>query len=220
MTFAVSLVLGFYSILRTGEILGLRASQLMVDSKATKVVVSLGMTKGGKRQGAAESTVVGYDLAVFFLSHWKRLAKPHTPFAVNPAHWRSLFNQALVALKVEKFGFRPYSLRRGGATWWFSKHHSLDKILLQGRWQTPKTARMYLNEGLAVLAELQLPPSLPALAPFLHVFHRNQSSFTPSTLEPPLSKGSPGGRGKRPKRSAMKRQKFSVCEVSGGEGLD
>ena len=207
VTFAVSLILGFYAMLRTGEILGLRASQLMVDAKSTKVVVSLGMTKGGKRQGAAESTVVGYDLAVFFLAHWKRLAQPTTPFAHSAANWRALFNKSLQSLKLDQFGFRPYSLRRGGATWWFSKHHSLDKILLQGRWQTPKTARMYLNEGLAVLAELQLPPSLPSLAPFLQVFHRNKTSFTPSTLEPPSTKGSTGGRGKRPKRSAMKRQK-------------
>ena len=81
-----------------------------------------------------------------------------------------MFNKALDSLNLTSFQFRPYSLRRGGATWWFGRHHSLDKILLDGRWQAPRTARIYLNEGLSVLAELQLPATLPSLAPFLKIF--------------------------------------------------
>ena len=30
---------------------------------------------------------------------------------------------------IEDHQFRPYSLRRGGATFWFSRHQSLDRIL-------------------------------------------------------------------------------------------
>ena len=85
------------------------------------------------------------------------------------------------------------------ATWWFSRHHSLDKILLQGRWQAPKTARIYLNEGLAVLAEM---------APFLKVFHHYRLSPNFKTLEPPcLRQGRTGGRGKRPKKGTKKPKK-------------
>ena len=199
-SFGVSLLLGYYAMLRTGELLGLTASHLLCDSKQTKVVISLGLTKGGKRQGATESCVVGYDLVVRFLSQWKALASPTLGFSSSPAHWRSLFNQALEALKLQDFLFRPYSLRRGGATWWFTRHHSLDQILIQGRWQAPKTARIYLNEGLAVLAELQLPRTLPSLSPFLLIFHRYQTTHLP-TLEPPCKKhGRSGGRGKGPKK--------------------
>ena len=211
-TFAVSLLLGYYGMLRTGEILELRASQLLCEVSQSKVLVSLGMTKGGKRQGAAESAIIGYDLVVKFVRHWKLLAPDKTPLATSAANWRSLFNSALEALKLQDMGFRPYSLRRGGATWWFSKHHSLDKILLQGRWQTPKTARIYINEGLSILAELSLPPSLPSLSPFLHVFTQQRNRLTISTLEPP--NGSSGGRGKASKRrpkqgSSMKRHRRS-----------
>ena len=100
----------------------------------------------------------------------KSLAAPSTPFARNAAQWRAQFNEALQALNLGEYGFRPYSLRRGGATFWFSRHHSLDKILLQGRWQAAKTARIYINEGLSILAEMSLPPSHPSLRPFLSVF--------------------------------------------------
>eukprot|EP00438_Fugacium_kawagutii_P021703 Skav224769 [mRNA] locus=scaffold1604:630943:636934:- [translate_table: standard] len=63
VTFAVSLILGFYGMLRTGEILGLRSHHLSTEDTHQRVVVSLGLTKGGKRQGAAESVVIGYDIA-------------------------------------------------------------------------------------------------------------------------------------------------------------
>ena len=213
-TFGVSLLLGYYAMLRTGELIGLRASRLFCQPNATKVIVSLGFTKGGKRQGAAESVVVGFDWVVRVLKHWHSRATSTTPFATTPARWRKLFNESLEALKLTKFGFRPYSLRRGGATWWFSKHHSLDQILIQGRWQAAKTARFYLNDGLAVLAELQLPATSPTLRPFLHVFSKHQLKPSFPTLEPPSSKGRKGGRGKGKPKSLIQRRFLFIRFIS------
>ena len=212
-SFGVSLMLGYYAMLRTGELLGLRATHLLCDKSQAKVIISLGLTKGGKRQGAAESCVVGYDVVVKLLQQWRSIASPTTGFAQNPARWRALFNQALESLKLTHFGFRPYSLRRGGATWWFSRHHSLDKILVQGRWQAPKTARIYINEGLSVLAELQLPPSLPSLSPFLTFFRNHTRSPSFKTLEPPRkTRGRSGGLGRKLKGGKRQRK---IC----GDGL-
>ena len=211
-SFAVSLLIGFYGMLRTGEILNIRSSQIYCDDSHSKTIISLGFTKGGKRQGAAESAIIGYDMVVAFISRWKRLAKPSTYLTHSPAHWRGLFNQALTSLKLEAFGFRPYSLRRGGATWWFGRHHSLDKILIQGRWSAPKTARLYINEGLATLAEMKLPQSHPSLTPFLHVFSQHRSRISCTTLEPPCKQGSSGGRGKG-KSSKQKVKKAQVITI-------
>ena len=192
--FAVSLLIGFYGMLRTGEVLGCRRNHFLAEASGRRVVLSLGLTKGGKRMGAAESVILAHDILLPPLLRWMNKAKSGDPLTVSPARWRKLFNDALEALKVTSFGFRPYSLRRGGATWWFSKHHSLDRILVQGRWQAAKTARVYINEGLAVLAELRLPVNDPRLTPFLTVFksHLLKPSF--STLEPPS--GRVGGRGR------------------------
>ena len=110
-SFAVSLLVGYYSMLRTGELLDLRNSAILSNSKSTQVLISLGMTKGGKRQGAAESVILGYEPAVHFVQRWKQLAAPSTPVARSPSAWRSLFNECLSALGVLDFGFRPYSLR-------------------------------------------------------------------------------------------------------------
>eukprot|EP00438_Fugacium_kawagutii_P036449 Skav224179 [mRNA] locus=scaffold257:56221:60355:- [translate_table: standard] len=194
VTFGISLLLGFYGMLRTGEILSLRSNHLSCEPTHQRVVVSFSLTKGGKRQGAAESVVLGYDVVVEFLKKWKACAASTTPFAASASKWRTLFTKGIQALGLEDFGFRPYSLRRGGATWWFGRHHSLDKILIQGRWTAPKTARIYINEGLAILAELKLPPSHAALTPYLQVFNQFRNKSSIHTLEPPV--GSTGGRGR------------------------
>ena len=196
-SFAVSLLTGFYGMLRTGEILNLKHKDFHTVGGSRSVLLNLGLTKGGKRVGAAESVVFSHDIVVNALRRWMHVATPSRMLAKSPAVWRSLFNQCVSSLQMESFGFRPYSLRRGGATWWFTKHHSLDKILVQGRWQAAKTARIYLNEGLAVLTQLNLPPRDPRIAPFIKQFHAHfrKPSFT--TLEPPAKAGSSGGRGKK-----------------------
>lgn len=94
-SFGVSLLLGYYGMLRTGELVGLRSSHIMVDQHRDRAVISLGLTKAGKRQGAAESCVLGLDIAVRYLRRWKSLSKPTTPFCSTPQRWRILFNEAI-----------------------------------------------------------------------------------------------------------------------------
>ena len=200
--FAISLLVAYYGMLRTGELLACRRANFMTAHGSRQVVLSLGLTKAGKRAGAAESVVLAHDSVVTPLLRWMQLSGPTQYLTSSPAKWRGLFNEALASLKLDSFGFRPYSLRRGGATFWFSKHGSLDKILLQGRWQAVKTARIYLNEGLAVLAEMQLPVTDRRIAPFLTVYRSTFPKPTFATLEPP--DGRSGGRGKGSKSEPKK----------------
>ena len=151
--FAVSLVLGYYCMLRTGELLGLHSHHISMPKPRQVAVVSLGLTKGGKRVGAAESATLGVLDALNLLWKWKKSVPANTPLCPPPHHWRKMFADGLKCLKLEAFGFRPYSLRRGGATHWFRHHGSFDKLLVQGRWAAQKTAKVYINEGLAILAE-------------------------------------------------------------------
>eukprot|EP00438_Fugacium_kawagutii_P001490 Skav202536 [mRNA] locus=scaffold2011:198967:205206:- [translate_table: standard] len=58
-SFATSLLVGFYGMLRTGELLQVRASHLNVSTRERQALLSLGFTKTGQRHGAAESVVLG-----------------------------------------------------------------------------------------------------------------------------------------------------------------
>ena len=212
-SFGVSIILGFYCMLRTGEILNIRSSNLMCGRNDKQVVVSLGLTKGGKRRGAAESVILGYEPAVLLVKRWKQVAQPVTPLVRSTAQWRKLFNECLHALHVEDHQFRPYSLRRGGATFWFSRHQSLDRLLIQGRWASQKTARIYLNEGLAMLTSMHLPKTHPDLKPFLSVFSMTTRDLNFTTLEPPVP-GRSGGLGRKRRQRAKKPKKAVFLNVS------
>ena len=50
-------------MLRTGELVGVRSSHMISTGAQKQVLVSLGLTKGGKRHGAAESVILGYEPA-------------------------------------------------------------------------------------------------------------------------------------------------------------
>ena len=206
VAFGVSLLVGFYSMLRTGELLDIRSSAVLIHNKQSQVLISLGLTKGGKRQGAAESVILGVDSAVNLVKKWKSLVSGSNSLCPSPAKWRSLFNDGLKALGCQEWGFRPYSLRRGGATFWFSKHQSLDKILVQGRWHTQKSARIYINEGVAMLASMQIPKNSSQIRPYLQVFNSFRTNLNFRTLEPPTSVGRSGGSGRKLTKS-RKRQK-------------
>ena len=191
--FGISLLVGFYGMLRTGELLQVQPAHLTQPRKTDPAIIALGYTKGGKRQGAAESVTIGVQFVTYLLWHWTHQFSSHSSLCPSPHTWREMFSSTVRDLGFEEFSFRPYSLRRGGATFWFRQHGSLDRILLQGRWSTQRTARIYLNEGLALLSELRLPwtkSNSRYLSQFASMCHR-----PPAKLDLTCTTRRSGGRG-------------------------
>ena len=154
---SLGVVLAAHGILRTGELLGLGFAELSWAEDFRSAIVSLGVTKGGARRGAAESVSVELAWLSLALRAWAE-TEPG-PLVVNETQhrFRELFAQGLVALGCADWGFAPYSLRRGGATELWRRTGALSRVTLRGRWAQPATARIYVNDGLAVLAEMRLP---------------------------------------------------------------
>ena len=68
--------------------------------------------------------------------------------------YRIAFSGAVTELGLNGH-FRPYSLRRGGATHHFLVGGQLDKTTDRGRWGNTRTARIYINTSLADLSQQQ-----------------------------------------------------------------
>ena len=64
--------------------------------------------------------------------------------------------QLLEVLGLERFAFRWYSVRRGGASAQFRAHGQMEKILVRGRWESSRTARIYLTDGGGALTSVLL----------------------------------------------------------------
>ena len=115
-------------------------------------------SKGAKRTGNAEQVTV-YDPLVLKLA---------TVIALNTEP-----NEKILQLTYTGFGdelirlgrmfgvhsprFTPYCLRRGGATWHFTKYSSYDATVDLGRWAQLRTAKLYIDQATAETTELLLP---------------------------------------------------------------
>ena len=111
--FALSLLVGFYGMLRTGELLALPAWQIHMTCASQPADISLGLTKSGKHQGGAESITVTELPMLQLLWAWIDQAS-HTFLTPKPQILRQLFQECTEGVKLSDWGFRPYSLRRGG----------------------------------------------------------------------------------------------------------
>ena len=177
--FALNLLVAFHGLLRTGELLGLKAKHFSIQRPSGPAIVFLGLTKAGKRQGAAESVTIHSEDVCRRLFQWVKASSKEAAFT-GPSHqWRKTFNDVVDAVGLSQVDYRPYSLRRGGATYYFQVLGSFDKLLVMGRWQAAATARIYINEAVAVLAELSISAS---------PFAKNLRSQYTRSLTQPLPK--------------------------------
>ena len=73
-----------------------------------------------------------------------------------PHQLRKLLKEMIAVFGLSDFNFQWYSLRRGGASYDFSRHGSMEATLLRGRWESVKSARVYVNEALAASVYIRM----------------------------------------------------------------
>ncbi|CAE7159524.1 unnamed protein product [Symbiodinium pilosum] len=134
LALGVMVGLGFHCLLRTGELLALRAEDVHLSEKAA--ILNLRLTKSGRRVNAFEAVTVS-DRGV--LAALRTLLQIRESQHVAGLLW-------------------PHS------TFLLQHGVSLEQILLRGRWQSLSTARIYLQDGLATLASVKCSPETEAKA--------------------------------------------------------
>ena len=153
---AVALMVAFHAMLRTGEILTLQVCHFVMPLAAGPVVLALEETKCSQRRGIkAESvvltdpTLIGYLRVVL-----PRLRPGERLYGGSGYQFREDVRSLCYLARLPAANWRPYSLRRGGATAHFLEFGSLDRTAVRGRWTSVQTARIYIDEGVATLAQL------------------------------------------------------------------
>ena len=153
---AVVLLVAFHAFLRTGEALQLRASSFVFPDDPGPVLLTLEATKSAKRRGVrAESVVLSDPMLLSYLRVLiPRLEPGECLFAGSGQEFRSIFMQLCSNASLPSLPWRPYSLRRGGATAHFLQFGCFHKTAARGRWESIKTARLYVDEAVALLATI------------------------------------------------------------------
>ena len=141
------ILLGFHALLRTGELLQIRPIDFILGPNHG--LVSLPSSKSGVRHNVRESVSLHDPItletvrAMVELQHARQLGTLPC-WSRSGSAFRSLFKKILDHLEVADLGFRPYSLRRGGATYEMQSHGLMEKTLIRGRWRNSNIARIYI----------------------------------------------------------------------------
>lgn len=175
LPFACMVALGFHGLLRTGELLQVRSGDLELSADCG--ILSLKQTKSGVRAGADEAIALRDSLCLQLLETWRCVYKPspgHLLWTGSGQKFRDTFRNYLRFFRIAHLQLKPYSLRRGGATFLLQQGVHMDTILLKGRWKSLAVARVYLQDGLSMIPSLRIPPeNLSLISSF--------AAYTPST---------------------------------------
>ena len=157
---ALAVFLAFRCLLRTGEMLAVTARDIVIPANSFSGVLYLGDTKTSGRNPNAGMVNLTDPTLVCLLKAWKSTVSPHAALIPwSSTKFRALFEQGLVATNLQQYKFKPYSLRRGGATdqWLLTKNYA--QVSHLGRWSSEKTLKIYIQDSVALLTTLQFKPS-------------------------------------------------------------
>jgi integrase len=148
------LLLGFIFFLRTSEIMHLKVSDVKIFDTCT-IAINLGLTKTSKHneQSLHHRDERLSDIVKFCLHE---LVDQVYVFDQPVGLFRENFTSLCNFCFLQDCNFSPYSLRRGGATWYFLATGSFDLVIQRGRWLDVPTARVYISDSQANLIRLSL----------------------------------------------------------------
>lgn len=143
--------------MRTGELLSLRYKDLEASSDCA--IVSLATSKSGLRTGAHEAIAIRDKLTLDLLNTLLVVTEYHPGDKLWPwsgQSFRAEFSTLSKFFRVCRLKFKPYSMRRGGATFLLQEGMALESILIGGRWKSVAVARLYLEDGLSLVPSLRI----------------------------------------------------------------
>ena len=109
---------------------------------AEGAVVALPLTKMGRRRGAAEMVTIDCPVALRLFIKARRRCHMEEKLVISSDFFRRWWRASIAALELDPDVWRPYVLRRGGATEHFRKHGNLESTVFKGRWTCTSTARI------------------------------------------------------------------------------
>ena len=158
---AAVLLAAYDTYLRTGEIMALRWCDITIYESSGSAMIRLQNTKSQHQTGAGEFVLVRSKQAVRLLLEARKLhgaaaQRGQPAIGMSQAAFQRVFAEIRSLLQLEGLKLTLYSWRRGGASWDFRSHGSMETTLLRGRWASVRTARLYVQDAVAEATTLGL----------------------------------------------------------------
>lgn len=166
---AFACLLAFDCFLRVGELVNIRYSDIAttadrrIGAEYRGVAIRLRHTKTGANQWVQVENEELQRQLLLLLRASVASQRDTRIFAFTAASFRSIFKRVCACLRLSAT-YVPHSLRHGGATRWHLLGHSVDDILIRGRWASTTSARRYIQAGRALLLTVHVPVSISIIA--------------------------------------------------------
>ena len=148
---ATLVLLAFHRFLRPMDYMEVKVGQFLFPrNDAAHLVLANTKTTGVTSVPIADATIV--KLVRMFTHH----RQPGDLFMPqSPREFRMLFDSAIRAIGLPGT-FKPYSLRRGGASCFFQATGNYHRTMELGNWKHLTTAKIYINTALLELTQSQV----------------------------------------------------------------
>ena len=195
ISLVVFLVVGFFGLLRPGEIFRLRFDDigLPTDMAIAGEKVAVIMIKEPKNRltyGRNQFVHLEDPLAIVWISWWKSLFSPGEFLFPSRKVLTILFKDVLAELSLDSVGYTFGGLRAGGATSHFRVRRDIVSLQYLGRWQSLRTISHYLQEAMSAQLRVTMPPaSVTKLESWLRFSHLLKTPPTASLSRRPARYG-------------------------------
>ena len=161
--FAIGLELGFFGLLRPGEICGLLAADIALPDSwvfaARGAVLRIEAPKNRRHLSRHQFVLIEHEPCCSALAAALPALRASDRFwPWGPSRFRALFREVASRLGVLELGFSPASLRAGGASHLHITGMEISRLKFRGRWASERTLAHYVQRALSRQVQLSLSP--------------------------------------------------------------
>lgn len=162
---AILLGLGFFGMLRPGELAGLLAGDLVFSDVAGRpaLFVHIRLPKMRRIGPRREHVRIDDEPLIAAVRRFVQGRELNASlFAGSQLDFAAALRQLLTALGLpygQGSGLTPASLRAGGATFWYHRFDSTEFVRFRGRWANTRMLEVYIQEVAATSLVARLHPS-------------------------------------------------------------
>ena len=151
LRFSALVSLGYFGLLRPGELLKLKKEAVDLPNQLTFgapcVTVRIRKPKNYRQLGHSQFSVVRQCDTCNWIS-WLVFSTPNDQDLLWPhsqSEFRKIFKQQCSGVLGKHHPFTPASLRAGGATYMFDMHADVNRLRLLGRWANVQSLEHYVQ---------------------------------------------------------------------------
>jgi hypothetical protein len=163
---AVLLRVGFFGLLRPGEIFKLQKKDVRIGQTSARSPVATLILRSPKNKasmGANQFVIIHDPGSVLWLGWLLDGLDPEVfLWPSTGLKFRGLLGELLEVAGLGHLRLSPGCLRPGGATWLFTENIDIQRLQFMGRWKSLSSLTSYIQEAMACLVWLELSSRMQA----------------------------------------------------------